>query len=279
MRVDFTKMQGTGNDFVVVDAFSRSIALSADQLRRIADRHFGVGCDQILLVERSIDADADFRYRIFNADGGEVEQCGNGARCFARFVRDKGLSQKDELVVDTLGGRIRPHVLPDGNVAVQMGLPRFEPKDVPFVAERRALVYDLEVDGSSVPASVLSMGNPHAVQLVPDVEQAPVTTQGPRVEHHIRFPKRVNAGYMQVMNRRHIALRVWERGAGETLGCGSGACAAVVAGRSRGLLDETVKVSLPGGDLTVTWVGEGEPVWLAGPARTVFEGTIDLEAL
>jgi diaminopimelate epimerase len=227
-------------------------------------------------VERPQGGDADFRYRIFNADGGEVEQCGNGARCFARFVRDKGLTRKDELVVETLGGRIRPRVLSDGRVVVQMGAPRFEPRDVPFIAERRALVYDLDVDGDKVQASVLSMGNPHAVQVVPDVQAAPVATQGPRLERHSRFPKRVNAGYMQVIDRRHIRLRVWERGAGETLGCGSGACAAVVAGRLRGMLDETVDVALLGGSLSVTWAGEGEPVWLAGPARSVFEGTMEL---
>lgn len=276
MRVEFTKMEGTGNDFVVIDGFSRPITLSEGRVRQLADRHFGVGCDQVLLVERPQGGDADFRYRIFNADGGEVEQCGNGARCFARFVREKGLTRKDELVVETLGGRIRPRVLSDGRVVVQMGTPRFEPRDVPFIAERRALVYDLDVDGDKVQASVLSMGNPHAVQVVPDVQAAPVATQGPRLERHSRFPKRVNAGYMQVIDRRHIRLRVWERGAGETLGCGSGACAAVVAGRLRGMLDETVDVALLGGSLSVTWAGEGEPVWLAGPARSVFEGTMEL---
>lgn len=279
MRVQFTKMEGTGNDFVVIDGFTRQIRLSAAGVRRLADRHFGVGCDQVLLVERSQAPDVDFRYRIFNADGGEVEQCGNGARCFARFVHEKGLTRKDELVVETLAGRIHPRLLPDGRVVVQMGTPRFDPPDIPFIADRPALVYDLEVDGDIVQASVLSMGNPHAVQSVADVATAPVQTQGPRIEHHARFPKRVNAGYMQTIDRRHVRLRVWERGAGETLGCGSGACAAVVAGRRRGLLDESVEVSLLGGTLSVTWAGEGEPVMLTGPARTVFEGTIELEAL
>lgn len=279
MRLEFAKMEGTGNDFVVIDGFSRPIALTAAQLRRLADRHFGVGCDQVLLVERPQTPDADFRYRIFNADGSEVEQCGNGARCFARFVRARQLTRKDEIVVETLGGRIRPRVLADGRVSVQMGAPRFEPSQVPFIARERALVYDLEVDGTTIPVGVLSMGNPHAVQLVADVTAAPVTTQGPRIETHHRFPNRVNVGYMQIVDRRRIRLRVWERGVGETLGCGSGACAAVVIGRIRQLLDETVDVDLPGGNLSVSWTGEGEPVWLTGPARTVFEGTVELEAI
>jgi diaminopimelate epimerase len=279
MRLKFAKMEGTGNDFVVIDGFTRPVPLSPEQVRRLADRHFGVGCDQVLLVERPETADADFRYRIFNADGGEVEQCGNGARCFARFVRDRNLTRKDELIVDTLGGRIRPRILTDGRVAVQMGAPRFEPRVVPFIAETRALVYDLNVDGTAVPVSVLSVGNPHAVQIVSDVVSAPVVTQGPRIETHPRFPNRVNAEFMQIVDRGRIRLRVWERGVGETLGCGSGACAAVVAGRTRKLLDETVEVNLAGGQLSVTWAGEGEPVWLTGPARTVFEGTIELEAL
>ena len=277
MRLAFTKMEGTGNDFVVIDAFRAPVTLTPEQIRRLADRHFGIGFDQLLVVEPPQAPDADFRYRIFNADGGEVEQCGNGARCFVRYVRDRKLTTKDEIVVDTLGGRIRPRLLPDGNVEVQMGVPRFEPADVPFVASARALVYDLDVDSECVRAAVLSLGNPHAVQRVDDVERAPVTTQGPRIEHHPRFPRRVNAGYMQVIDRAHIRLRVWERGAGETLGCGSGACAAVVAGRLQGWLDETVEVRLPGGVVSVRWAGEGEPVWLTGPARTVFEGTIELD--
>ncbi|HEX7044543.1 MAG TPA: diaminopimelate epimerase [Burkholderiales bacterium] len=277
MRLAFTKMEGTGNDFVVLDAFRAPVTLTPEQIRRLADRHFGIGFDQLLVVEPPQAPDADFRYRIFNADGGEVEQCGNGARCFVRYVHDKKLTTKDEIVVDTLGGRIRPRLLPDGNVAVQMGVPRFEPADVPFVASARALVYDLDVDGECVRVAVLSLGNPHAVQRVNDVERAPVTTQGPRIEHHPRFPRRVNAGYMQVIDRARIRLRVWERGAGETLGCGSGACAAVVAGRLQGWLDEAVEVRLPGGVLSVRWAGEGEPVWLTGPARTVFEGTIELD--
>lgn len=278
MKIAFTKMEGTGNDFVVIDGYTDPVVLTSRQIRGLADRHFGVGCDQVLVVEQPQQAGADFRYRIFNADGGEVEQCGNGARCFARFVRERGLTHKDAIVVDTLGGRIRPRLSADGAVTVEMAVPRFEPADIPFVAESRAVVYDLEVDGKLVHAGVVSMGNPHVVQVVDDIDRAPVTTQGPRLERHPRFPRRVNAGFMQVIDRAHIRLRVWERGVGETLGCGSGACAAVAVGRMQALLDEVVEVSLPGGKLSVTWAGEGKPVWLAGPARTVFEGSIELEA-
>jgi len=279
MRVSFTKMHGAGNDFVVFDGVRQRIALTPEKIRRLADRRYGVGCDQVLIVERPATAGADFRYRIFNADGGEVEQCGNGARCFGRFVCDQGLTDKDEIAVETLGGLIRPRLEPDGEVSVDMGVPRFEPREVPFEAPARAPLYDLDVDGQTVPVSVLSMGNPHAVQTVPDVDAAPVSTQGPKIERHPRFPKRVNAGYMQIVDRRHIRLRVYERGAGETLACGSGACAAVVAGRQRGLLDDTVKVTLPGGTLTVSWPGEGRSVVLTGPAVTVYQGTIDLDRL
>jgi len=275
----FTKMHGLGNDFVMIDAVKQTVALTPEQVRRLADRRFGVGCDQVLMVERPTRADVDFRYRIFNADGGEVEQCGNGARCFARFVRDQGLTAKSEIAVETLAGVIYPKIEPDGAVTVNMGVPRFEPRDVPFEAGARQPVYDLDVDGAAVPVSVLSMGNPHAVQIVADAEHAPVTTQGPRIEHHPRFPKRVNAGYMQVLDRGHIHVRVWERGAGETLACGTGACAAVVTGRLRGLLDENVAVRVRGGTLQVSWHGEGEPVMMTGPAVTVFEGEIDLERL
>ncbi len=278
MRVAFTKMQGAGNDFVVFDGVNQRIALTPEKIRRLADRRFGVGCDQVLVVEHAANG-ADFRYRIFNADGGEVEQCGNGARCFVRFVRDHHLTAKDEIQVETLAGLIRPRLEPDGEVSVDMGVPRFEPKDVPFDAPWREPLYDLDVDGQTIQVNVLSMGNPHAVQVVADVDAAPVNTQGPKIERHPRFPKRVNAGYMQVVDRKHIRLRVWERGTGETLACGTGACAAVVAGRQRGLLDDTVKVSLPGGTLTVSWPGEGRPVILTGPAVTVYEGTIDLDGL
>ena len=279
MPVPFTKMHGAGNDFVVFDGVSRPIQLTPQKIRRLADRHFGIGCDQVLVVEKPTVSDADFRYRIFNADGGEVEQCGNGARCFARFVRDKRLTAKDTIAVETLAGLIYPRLEPDGNASVNMGVPRFAPADVPFEAATRENVYDLNVNGRTVSVSVLSMGNPHAVQLVSDVDAAPVNTQGPQIERHPRFPQRVNAGYMQIVDRRHIRLRVYERGVGETLACGSGACAAVVAGRQRGLLDDKVEVKLTGGTLRVSWAREGEPVWMTGPAISVFEGTIDLDNL
>ncbi len=279
MPVPFTKMHGAGNDFVVFDGVSRPIQLTPQKIRRLADRHFGIGCDQVLLVEKPTRSGADFRYRIFNADGGEVEQCGNGARCFVRFVRDKRLTAKDEISVETLSGMIYPRLEADGGVSVNMGVPRFEPDEIPFEAGTRENVYDLDVNGRTVSVSVLSMGNPHAVQLVPDVDAAPVNTQGPQIERHPRFPRRVNAGYMQIVDRRHIRLRVYERGAGETLACGSGACAAVVAGRQRGLLDDKVEVKLTGGTLRASWAGDSEPVWMTGPAISVFEGTIDLDNL
>jgi diaminopimelate epimerase len=273
--MEFTKMHGLGNDFVVFDGVRQCIALTPEQLRAIADRRFGVGCDQILLIEASSRADADFRYRIFNADGGEVEQCGNGARCVARFVHDRGLTTRREMIMDTLGGLIRLRIEDDGEVTVNMGAPRFEPRDVPFDAPARATHYNLDVNNERVDVSVLSMGNPHAVQLVADVDRAPVTTQGPLIEAHARFPKRVNAGYLQIVDRAHARLRVWERGAGETLACGTGACAGAVAGRMRGLLDERVDMTLRGGRLRIRWSGEGEPVFMTGPAVTVFQGRFE----
>jgi diaminopimelate epimerase len=276
MRLKFTKMHGLGNDFVVIDAISQPVALTPDQICFLADRHFGVGCDQILLVEAPTRPDADFRYRIFNADGGEVEQCGNGARCFVRFVHDKGLAGKREIRVETRAGLIVPRLEADGQVTVNMGVPRFEPADIPFLAEKRAPTYRLGLDQKTVEISALSMGNPHAVQVVDDVERAPVAEDGPRIEHHPAFPARVNAGFMQVLDRGHIKLRVYERGAGETLACGTGACAAAVAGIMRGLLDHRVRVTTRGGDLVVLWQGEGHPVWMTGPAVTVFEGEINL---
>ena len=267
----FTKMQGLGNDFVVLDGVRQHVDLSPAQLRRLADRRFGVGCDQVLLVERA-QGDADFRYRIFNADGGEVEQCGNGARCFVVFVRNQGLTAKRELRVETAGGLIVPRLEADGQVTVDMGVPRFAAVDVPFLDGEGAPDEVLDVDGVPVRISALSMGNPHAVQVVPDVDAAPVATQGPRVERHARFPQRVNAGYMQIVDRATIRLRVWERGAGETLACGTGACAAVVAGVRLGLLDSPVRVQARGGELVIAWAGEGRPVQMTGPAATVFEG-------
>jgi diaminopimelate epimerase len=267
----FTKMQGLGNDFVVLDGVRQHVDLSPAQVRMLADRRFGVGCDQVLLVERAT-GDADFRYRIFNADGGEVEQCGNGARCFMVFVRDKGLTAKHQLRVETAGGLITPRLEADGQVTVDMGVPRFAPQDVPFLNGEGTVDEALEVEGTPVRISALSMGNPHAVQVVPDVDLAPVATQGPRIEHHPRFPQRVNAGYMQVVDRATIRLRVWERGAGETLACGTGACAAVVTGVRRNLVDSPVRVQARGGDLVIAWLGDGRPVQMTGPAVTVFEG-------
>jgi len=267
----FAKMEGLGNDFVVVDATRVPFSLSAEQIRRLADRRFGVGCDQVLVVDAAR-GDADFGYRIFNADGGEVEQCGNGARCFVVYVREHGLTDKREIRVETLGGPIVPKLEDDGEVSVDMGVPRFAPSDVPFTGGTGAIVEPLDVDGRIVEISALSMGNPHAVQLVDDVEAAPVATFGPRIEAHPRFPNRVNAGFMQVVDRATIRLRVYERGAGETLACGTGACAAVVAGIRRGLLDARVRVHTRGGPLTITWSGDALPVLMKGPARTVFEG-------
>ncbi len=276
MELIFTKMHGLGNDFVVIDATREPVDLTPEQIRFIADRHFGVGCDQLLLVEPPPSVDLDFTYRIFNADGGEVEQCGNGARCFAVFVREKGLTDKDVIRVATAGGPIELKVEPDGQVTVDMGAPRFEPEAIPFVADERADVYSLAVDGQTVEASVLSMGNPHAVLRVDDVESAPVSELGPKLEHHPRFPNRANIGFMQVVDRTLVRLRVWERGSGETLACGTGACAAVVAGRQRGWLDDKVTVRLPGGELHIAWAGEGQPVMMTGPAVSVFEGRMTL---
>ncbi len=276
MRLKFTKMQGLGNDFVVVDGTTREISLNGAQLRRIADRHFGVGCDQILQVEGPRQAGTDFYYRIFNADGREVEQCGNGARCFVRYVHDKGLTAKSEIRVGTLGGVIVPRLEQDGQVTVDMGVPEFEPAKVPFEAPARSPTYELSIAGRRVEVSVLSMGNPHAIQLVSDIERAPVATDGPLIETHPRFPRGVNAGFVQIISREHIRLRVYERGAGETLACGTGACAAVVAMHARGLLDQRVTVSTRGGDLGISWTGAAEPVMMTGPAATVFEGEIEL---
>jgi len=272
MTMVFTKMQGLGNDFVVVDATRVPFTLDRTQIRALADRRFGVGCDQVLVVEPPRAAGADFRYRIFNADGGEVEQCGNGARCFVVFVRDRGLTQKRALVVETAGGVIAPALEDDGEVTVDMGVPRFRAADVPFVDGRGTVEEPLEVGGTTRSLSVLSMGNPHAVQVVADVDAAPVTSEGPLIEHHPRFPARVNAGYLQVVDRANIRLRVWERGAGETLACGTGACAAVAAGIRRGLLDARVRVATRGGALTIAWAGDGQPVRMKGPAKRVFDG-------
>jgi len=272
----FTKMHGLGNDFVVFDGVRQRVALTPEQLRAIANRHFGIGCDQILLVEAPTQRDIDFRYRIFNADGGEVEQCGNGARCFARFVREQGLTDKDEIRVETQKGIIAPRLEANGEVTVDMGVPRFLPAEIPFISDSDAVTQPLLVGDTSIAISVVSMGNPHAVQVVVDVDTAPVAVQGPQIEHHPRFPERVNAGFMQIVSRRAIRLRVFERGSGETLACGTGACAAVVAGIRRGLLDSPVRVSTRGGELSIAWAGEGQPVLMTGPAVTVYQGEISL---
>ena len=278
MRLRFTKMQGAGNDFVVLDGIGQRVALAPEALRRIADRHFGIGADQILVVERPTVPGVDFRYRIYNADGGEVEQCGNGARCFVRFVREKGMTTKSEIRVETLSGIIVPRLERDGRVTVDMGRPVLEPARVPFVSDSDALVQSLDVEGDRVEITALSMGNPHAVQVVDDVAAAPVGTLGPRIERHARFPQRVNAGFMEVVDRHRIRLRVYERGAGETLACGTGACAAAVAGILRGLLDSPVAVETRGGELTIAWQGADNPVWMTGPAETVFDGEIETES-
>jgi len=286
MRLAFTKMQGAGNDFVVLDGVRQRVSLTRAQWRALADRHFGVGADQVLVVERADGPDDDFRYRIWNADGGEVEQCGNGARCFARFVRDAGLTNKDELRVETRAGLIRPRVEKSGEVTVDMGPPRFEPTAVPFLASGPGPMHELLVAGTTIAVFVVSMGNPHAVQFVSDVDAAPVASLGPAIEAHPAFPARVNAGFAQVVSRSHLRLRVWERGAGETLSCGTGACAAAVAGMRLGLLDNDVTVQARGGMLRVRWSGNCSAatpshaaVMMTGDTARVFDAEVDLDAL
>jgi len=269
-------MHGLGNDFVVIDAVRQQVALTTEQIRFLADRHFGIGCDQVLLVEAASNTGADFRYRIFNADGGEVEQCGNGARCFVHFVHEQGLTTKRAIRVETLSGVIEPRLEANGEVTVDMGVPLFDPVRVPFESESQELVQTLAVAGVNVDITALSMGNPHAVQIVADIDSAPVAQLGPAIESHPRFPQRVNAGFMQIVDRRHIRLRVYERGAGETLACGSGACAAAAAGIARGLLDSPVRVTMRGGELCITWTGSGQPLHMRGPAVAVFSGEIEL---
>lgn len=287
MRIPFTKMQGAGNDFVVLDETRASLGLTTAHYRRLADRHFGVGADQILTVRPSPAPGIDFEYVIHNADGSEVEQCGNGARCFARFVHDQGLTDKEAIRVQTRAGVIEPRLMPDGRVTVNMGAPVFELADIPFDAtglqpqasglwRKWPLARVSKGDDAPVLVALVSMGNPHAVQLVDDVDTAPVLQQGPLIERHACFPKRVNAGFMQVVDRSHIRLRVFERGTGETLACGSGACAAVVAGIRLGLLDSVVDVQTHGGTLTISWAGASAPVLMTGPATPVFHGEIDL---
>jgi diaminopimelate epimerase len=276
MQISFTKMHGLGNDFVMLDLISQRFKLSNKHIRRLADRRRGVGCDQVLVVEPPGNPDVDFRYRIYNADGSEAEQCGNGARCLALFVRDRRLTGKSRISVETQKGIMQLQLMDDGQVAVDMGPPQLEPSAIPFKAARREVVYPLQLDERQLEISAVSMGNPHAVTVVDDAERAPVASLGPDIEGHRDFPERVNAGFMQVISPGEIALRVYERGAGETQACGSGACAAVVAGRLRGLLDKSVTVHLRGGDLQISWAGENHPVIMTGPATKVFEGRIKL---
>ncbi|BEV09158.1 diaminopimelate epimerase [Methylophilus sp. DW102] len=276
MKLRFTKMQGAGNDFVVIDATRAPVNLSHAQIQHIANRYFGVGCDQLLMVESTTTPDVDFRYRIFNADGGEVEQCGNGARCFVRFVVDKGLTDKHEIKVETASGVISLKLQEDGQVTVDMGAPRFTPAQIPFEAEQQATTYELPLASETITVSAVSMGNPHAVMLVDNVHTAEVASLGPQIESHPQFPQRVNAGFMQVLNEHEINLRVYERGSGETLACGTGACAAAVSGIQLGTLQSPIKVHTRGGILTIQWAGGESPVLMTGPAEIVFDGEIEI---
>ena len=274
MQLKFTKMHGAGNDFVVIDLISQRCKLRRRDIRRLADRHFGVGCDQVLVVEPPSSPDVDFRYRIYNADGEEEEQCGNGARCFARFVREQRLTSKQVITVETAGGTLELRVRDNNLVEVDMGPPIFEPQQIPFNAPQANPSYPLQVAGQTLEIGAISMGNPHAVLPVDDVDRADVEGLGPLIEAHADFPQRTNAGFMQVVSRDTIRLRVFERGVGETLACGTGACAAVVYGINRGWLHDTVTVELPGGKLTIAWAGDGQPVMMTGPTAVVFEGSI-----
>ncbi len=276
MTLEFTKMHGLGNDFVVIDAINQSVFLSAEQIQQLADRHTGIGFDQLLLVETASTPAADFRYRIFNADGGEVGQCGNGARCFMQFVHEQGLSRKTTLQVETASGPLQLIRRDDGLITVDMGVPRLEPMEIPFLAPARDVAYTLETNDITLEIAAISVGNPHAVLLVDAVASAPVAELGPAIESHPRFPQRVNVGFMEIVDADTIRLRVYERGAGETRACGSGACAAVVAGRLWKRLSAEVKVLLNGGELVVSWPAEGQPVLMTGPATTVYQGRIEL---
>ena len=283
MKLKFTKMHGAGNDFIVIDGIHQSIHFTKEQWRFLADRRFGIGADQILLVEAAPDSSIDFRYRIFNADGSEVEQCGNGSRAFVRFVVEKGLTEKRSIRVQTMSGVIEPRLNDDGSITVDMGAPRFEPEQIPFDAhgltpsvQGRSPCWNLDIADKTVAFSLVSMGNPHAVQVLNSLDDITIAQQGPLIEAHPRFPKRVNAGFMRVISPKEIQLRVYERGAGETLACGTGACAAVVAGIRLGLLQSPVQVNTRGGTLSISWEGEGQSVFLSGPAATVFDGEIEL---
>jgi diaminopimelate epimerase len=274
--INFTKMQGLGNDFVVIDAINQHITLTSEQIRFMSNRHFGIGFDQLLLVEKPVSDNADFKYRIFNADGSEVGQCGNGARCFARFVRDKKLSVKDEICVDTNSGQLLLRFTEQDLITVNMGIPKHNPIEIPLLAEQELMLYKVAVNDENISFGAVSMGNPHAVIQVENVENASVDSLGNILENHTIFPERANIGFMQIINKKAIKLRVYERGAAETLACGSGACAAVVIGIEQNLLDNDVGVELPGGDLNISWSGRGEPVLMTGPACHVFDGTITL---
>ncbi len=274
--IKFTKMHGLGNDFVVIDAINQAINLTAEQIRFISDRHFGIGFDQLLLVEPPSSSNADFKYRIFNADGSEVAQCGNGARCFAQFVRDKGLSDKNDIRVDTDAGQLLLSFNQDGLITVDMGIPKHAPQQIPLSVEQEALSYSIQIDSQQFSFGAVSMGNPHAVLQVENIDTAPVNELGKIMESHTFFPERANIGFMQIINRDAIKLRVYERGAAETLACGSGACAAVVVGIEQNLLNNKVSVELPGGLLSIMWQGRGQPVLMTGPACSVFDGNIEL---
>ncbi len=274
MLLKFAKMHGLGNDFVVIDLITQRFNLKAHHVRKLADRHFGIGCDQVLLVEAPTRPDVDFRYRIFNAEGSEVEQCGNGARCFARFVRDRKLTGNNPIRVETSSGVITLEIDEQRRVKVDMGAPRFNPPDIPFIADAQATHYEIAVGNESLRVGAVSMGNPHVVLQVPSTETAGVASLGPLLESHARFPNRVNVGFMEIIDRQHFRLRVYERGVGETLACGTGACAAMAVGVQQGLLDSSAKATLKGGELDLNWQGEGHPVIMTGPATTVFEGQV-----
>ncbi|OYY49342.1 MAG: diaminopimelate epimerase [Methylophilaceae bacterium 17-44-8] len=276
MKLNFTKMQGAGNDFVVIDSYSQAISLTTEQIRHIANRYLGVGCDQLLMVEKTETPHVDFRYRIFNADGGEVEQCGNGARCFVKYVVEKRLTNQHEISVETASGVITLALQNDGQVIVNMGAPQFLPADIPFIANEQSNLYTLALSNTTIQITAVSMGNPHAVTLVDNVDVAPVAEFGPQIESHPSFPQRVNAGFMQVVSPHEINLRVYERGSGETLSCGTGACAAAVSGIQLGLLSSPVSVNTRGGKLSIAWDGKDSPVMMTGPAVIVFEGQIDI---
>jgi diaminopimelate epimerase len=276
MKLNFTKMHGLGNDFVVIDAINQKVTLSEAQIRLMADRHFGIGCDQLLLVEAAQSSEADFRYRIFNADGSEVSQCGNGARCFARFVQVKGLSNKKEIPVETGAGLLVLHHEESGDVTVNMGIPRHLPAEIPLDQKQEALLYSVEVEGEPYTFGAVSLGNPHAVLQVKEITQAPVKRLGAQLENHSIFPERANIGFMQIISEQQIKLRVYERGAAETMACGSGGCAASVVGIEQGLLKSPVTVELPGGRLVISWQGRGQPLFMSGPATVVFDGVITI---